>query len=57
MAGHCTQSVARSTPGPGDVWDRGRTHSGTERAGNTWAAGLAEGRIKKETLKMKAELQ
>lgn len=57
MAGHCTQPVARSTLGPGDVWDRGRTHSGTERAGNTWAAGLAEGRIKKETLKMKAELQ
>ena len=34
----------------------GRTCSGTEGAGNTWAPELAEGRIKKEVLKIKAKL-
>lgn len=34
----------------------GRTHSGTDGAGNTRAPEPAEGRIKKEVLKIKARL-
>ena len=56
----CTPACSHEGTWAGGMFGRevlsGRTHSGTDGAGNTWAPEPAEGRIKKEVLKIKAKL-